>query len=404
MTTRVRSTTVPSTYGTFKLLRNGSVISTVNTKMSSYSKSIEDVVTKDYHKRKRSGEIINNPCTLTESSTGAGGGSGTFSNGTYNYTTQGPGSMTLAWLIRKGYPPGIQYADVDVDHLVSVAKQKALGNMDRAPYSFAEDIGEIRETMQLLRDPLAAWRNLHYALMRRSKSLITNKRYNVYTAIAQAWAEYRFALTPTIRSVFSLAEALNAPPAKPLALVRSAEGYSGAKDMVIQPSLKKSWSGGYDEYHHSHHKEVLAKAYILYKVENPIQDWRFKYGLRWRDIPETAWALYPYSFMVDRVTDITTTIRGLAAYSDPKVSILGGGVVTRSDTAEFWQYLDQYDEGYEVHVTADIAESKSFTYNRTPWEPSVLDTFAGTNFRGLIKDATKIADLAALVTLRVPGI
>jgi hypothetical protein len=401
--TRVRSIEPPPLLGSFKLLRNGSVINTQITTNIQYSKEITDVVTPDYYNRKRRGEIINSPMTLTEVDVTSGGGSGTFAIPGNVYTTEGDGSMTQAWLQRKGYPSGIEYAELDRDLMEGVAKSKALGNLDRSPYSFAEDIGELRETFELLRNPLKTWRNLHYALTKRARQFVTTGRArSVSHALALAWAEYRFALLPTIRSVFELSKALKAAD-EPVPVRRRAFGTVKATSKKEQPDLRKHFGGGYDSYFHSSSRVGSAKAYIIYEVSDPVLDWRWKYGLRWRDIPETAWALYPYSFMVDRVTNISTALRGLSALADPKVSILTGGVVWKESSRENWLYTDQYDPPYVVSVAADLWQTREFLYDRNIWAPTVVDAFAPVNWGGLVRDATKIADLAALIRLRIPG-
>lgn len=128
-----------------------------------------------------------------------------------------------------------------------------------------------------------------------------------------------------------------------------------------------------------------------------MRDIFFKLGLRLKDVPEGIWAVVPYSFMIDRAIDISSSIRALTNLLDPSVRILAGWVVEHNESKTSSQLLTVTHSVYTYEIGADSQEQGSFAYTRTPWVPTVFDAIPEFDISGLVDDVTKVADLLALV-------
>jgi len=150
-----------------------------------------------------------------------------------------------------------------------------------------------------------------------------------------------------------------------------------------------------------HSRDTSIHAQILYTVTNPLDNVRWKLGLRTRDIPHTLWQLLPYSFMVDRVVNVSDLISGFTALTDPDVHILSGSITERTEDINTVQIVDRQNPTFTFSFAADIYEEKQFSYGRSPWRPSVFDTVPNIDVRNLVNTATKMTDLAALILQRL---
>jgi hypothetical protein len=100
--------------------------------------------------------------------------------------------------------------------------------------------------------------------------------------------------------------------------------------------------------------------------------------------------------MVDKVINVSASIRGMMALSDPSIEILDGGYSENLTEFETWKFLTQVDPPYVSNASADTWERNKTVYSRTPWKPSVLDAMpADGEWLGLIKDARSITDTLA---------
>lgn len=404
---------------------------------SSGNETITDVVTPNYAKRIARGDIINNPC-LYESTKDylSGSGFGSFSNiaGTSAYTLSGPLS-SYRWQNDSAQAPG-DLADLigPVDYTEDRCKLNAIAYLDSTPYEFGEDVGEILETVRFLKNPLASLfklsrsfkasyirklRRKRAATHREVKLLQRNltrterllyeksrerwlhsmgydlKKLDLRIALAHAdvYLSYRFALSPLIRSCQDALEAYSKvhvyPPRR-----RSARGIQ-----MVSKSESDTFQAGVRHWGRDVTVKRDGKASILYEVSNPVHDWKYKLGLRAKDVPTVMWQLVPYSFMVDRLFDITSFSKGVINLADPRVRILAASYREKYDWKSNIQLLSQ--DGTATWNTPTIVGEKIvneyFSYDRSVWSPSVADTVPNFTPGNLINDTLKVLDLAALI-------
>ncbi len=361
------------------------------------TESMTDVVVPNYHKRISAGEIINNPCSYSHSVYSTGSGSMRFEaltgnpNG-YFYTLTGlVTSLRLDLNQIYGFHPA---PAVNID---SSAKQKAIAGIDTTPFAFGEDLLELGETVKFLRKPIQSLLVLTTAFV---KQVRRHPRYrtDLAKAIAEVWLTFRFAVSPLVLSAHAAIEAYTlTEKTLPPRLTSRGFDFGEASD-----SGYDIMSGRVTEWKSS--RTLKNHAQILYQVSNPIHDWRWRLGVRNKDIPAAIWAVMPYSFMVDRVVDISSFITGIANLSDPNVRILSGSYTVRDEIVRELQLISMYTPGWSTTGKGEKITSKTFGYGRTPWAPTVLDTLPSFNARGIAESGKQLADVLALILLNVRGL
>lgn len=395
----------------------------------SYEK-MTDVVTDNYRKRIANGEIINNPCTYekvtTKHTTGSASAELTPPD-SVNTRWDMSGPMCALMLDTLGIDP-VEEISLDIDdyaYLHDSAKLQALSNIDKPSFAFGEDVGEIRETLKFLRSPTRSILDLGYSFRRafrrkikkerlqgvleRARNLDEQRIKGIKTSIsrdqlksfrelneahASVWLSYRFALSPLLRSVSDAWDATvkwDKSVEYPERL--TANGYAHSAD--AETSLSSSGPHHFKCYRNH---AVRHHSTILYTISNPVRDWKWRYGLRVQDIPHTLWQLLPYSFVVDRAVDISSSVRGLTNLANPKVTILSGSHTVMDDLVKDTIYLsrDSVSPWTITSFTPSTLTRTEFSYKRIKWRPSVVDVIPPTNIGGLVDDATKIADTIAL--------
>jgi len=356
---------------------------------------MDDVVTDRYHERIAAGEIINNPVSYERDSlVTTGQAHHRYRGATIKYDTKGP---LTGRLIEVGLAPVNISFDFKKD-LEAEAKLRAIASIDNTPFAFGEDVLELKETVRFLRNPVAGLFNLSTKFRKEWKRRSSRKKggrlrtqYELLDAHAKLWLEYRFAVSPLIRSSIDALDAYSSElPTLPERL--SARGFSTEEyESADQKEGQNSW--WFQRYRNT---QKMGKATILYTVSNPVYDWRYRLGFRAKDIPTTLWQVVPYSFMVDRVLDVTRFSQGVINLADPRVTLLMGCYTIHEDDSWSQTCFDRTVAESTI-VTSDTYTRANHKYVRSPWSPSVSDTVPKLNLAGLTDSATKIADLTSLI-------
>jgi len=388
------------------------------------AKFCRDVVCPKYHTRIRKGEIINNECLITHDEYDAGKSDHFYRNdakSTYYDTTWGSqtGGSYNARLLELNPSLTPTYDQPwPVSKMIASAKLRALAAIDSTPYSFAEDLAELGSTFRYISDVGKKARKLtnefdEFAIKfrnRKTKHLwdphnVTSLRpklgWKSARNASELWLEYRFVMTPLVRSVADLLEAYNTR------LVKRPERMTarGFEKSTWDESVTWTASGAYNmESHFSGTSEV--RAGILYTVSNSLEGFRFKYGLRNKDIPVTMWNIVPLSFMVDRVSNISNAIKSLTNLADPDIKINAAWVVDKTEKYDSHRCVSQTttETPYVVtsgYVTGAPVTSKSFVYDRDVWIPTVADVIPGFDPKNLFSDISSTADVLALILTRL---
>jgi hypothetical protein len=356
------------------------------------AQTMEDVVTPGYQKLISDGAVINNACTLSRTSIetrGSGYGSHQNVDGDGGWEWSGPHTARQLAL---GHYPSDQIEEPSVQ-LPNGAAARCISNIDSTPYEFGEDVLELRETLRFLKNPVKGISRLSSAFARDLKSLKQIK--SRAKAIAQLWLEYRFAFSPLVRSAHDAVEAyLSTIPRGPERRSARAFDYdtasSAGSPSVVVGGSTLTFRG----------KKTLSRTErrsILYHVSNPVYDWRHKLGLRNKDLPATIWQVFPYSFMVDRMFNLTHLVKGVTKLTDPSVTVLAGSVTYLEESEHEVQLLSIVNPTLPGSTSGEIHTTRNFSYVRSPWTPQYRDTVPPVNVGGLVNSAENIADLASLI-------
>ncbi len=360
------------------------------------NESMDDVVTANYHKRIAAGEIINNPVSYrSELTKSSGSGHATFTNnGNGDQYTQS-GCITHGRAL--SIPPvwDLENPSSSVDE--SQAKLKAIAGLDSTPYAFGEDMLEVKETLKFIRNPILSLyhlsRDFHNLVRSKSsKKLLTADQLS--KSVAENWLAMRFAVSPLVKSIHDVVELLTTSD-KTLPARLTSRGFS----FWEFDAAKQDVPAGVPTilYDLTRRREELGHAQILYEVTNPVYDWRYRLGVRNKDIPATIWAVMPYSFMVDRVIDITGAIQSVMNLSDPNLNILSGSYSLRSEHETSYSWVADLNPSFTNFVGGETISETSFSLDRTPWHPSFSDAIPGIKLSGLWADLTKTVDLLSLI-------
>ncbi len=372
----------------------------------------DDYVVDGYHSRIAAGEVINNPCEMTFSSMEE-------SVSDMKYTAYYPGyppekttfipedGGNLSAQYRESYLPQWAHgnqADAMSTQLEADAKQICLAKVDKTPYEFLEDLGEIGETIRFLKNPIKGIADLADVYRRKVKRIKRQQLKDEAKALANLWNQYRFAFLPLVRSLvdaIAVAEGWNDITRAPR---RSAHARTSDQSSDQSSPLLQTGGRYYFQWSKEDIREEQVHASILYEVTNPVADWRFKLGLRSKDIPRVAWELIPLSFMVDRLYDVRSMIAGALNLADPTVAILAGAVTTREYSEQKISLIARWDI-YSA-FTWDISDSdhflyKDFSYKRDSWTPEISDTLPIIDRRQLVQDFESILDLIAISISRL---
>ncbi len=386
--------------GTYLHFRDGNLFWTHDDIVNSQHDVMNDYVTKNYHELVAQGLILNNPMSHVKTSVESSGG--------YSYlwvnkdtvpwqtwTAGGAGSLTLAQKSWDNVTFSNSYEDLEDAR--AKAKQKAISNVEKSDFSFGEDLGELKQTLRFLKNPLDGslrlMKRMKKDLLRRdSKLKFIGNRGDLTKRTAQLTNEVylsaRFAWNPLIRSIADGRDALHSLRPK-----RPERRVSRFSESVRSSSFEDAT--GIHSYHRTLNQNDSVSAGILFS-SSLYRGELHRLGLSVRDIPETVWAVMPYSFMVDRVFDLTSTLKGIVNLIDPRIKIHAAWTKTNYSRVETLQVTGR--PGLEgASITGDVVTYTDTSVVRDPWIPTVRDTIPRLKVSELTDTLSKATDLLSLL-------
>jgi len=357
---------------------------------------MNDIVTPNFHNRIRKGEIISNPAdryirkvsypTSTYSATNGGDPQQMAPSTPVSYVGQGKSYLALAGLHLEKIP----FEDIDISSLVSEVKQRCISNIDRTPYQFMEDVAEIRETASFIKHSM---RSIHSLTTSFSEQVQKAKIGGNSKRAANLYLQYRFALSPLVQSIDSAYQALttNRKVKRPLGRATASNSQSS--------HISGNFTDGPHTYRYRFDRKVDVRCGVLYRDRSPRNDVLDTLGLRAKDVPRTAWAVVPLSFMIDRVVNISNSINGLVNLFDPSLTVINGWCKITDSSVLHLELIAQNSPPWVVEVYADMLDDVK-SWSRSNWTPTISDTLPVFIPGKLVSDITSIADLAALISQR----
>jgi len=301
---------------TARYTTRGGTVTTASTTYANVGSltTTNDYVTPGWKKIIANGGIVNNPfssVTINRSST-RGSRSGT-------YKGTATGASVIVSLTRDGnnsVPYNSTIPSADLSSNIATAAAACLANIEKPSVEGLPFIGEIRQTVQLLRNPIASLTQLvdrHSTLLERR---LKNPKYkgrlsrsDVAKAIADQHLSFMFGAKPFISDMRAVLKTLDGLDGKKV-LTKTARGFSSFSTSSVPPPSTYNDGEVIGTVTYKSQLDCSVRAYCLYSVENDM-GLQGQLGLRASDIPSALWELTPYSFLVDWVSNVGDLIAAL---------------------------------------------------------------------------------------------
>jgi hypothetical protein len=292
---------------------NSTSISTLPNAVGYYNKTW-DVVTPNFRKRIKDGEIIVNPYTngrysISNSTDGIaaveiplnGDGSQT------KYERFGAELTEKMGAAGKGLTLKPLFTPSEIDSLASEAGTKARANSSQKETDGLVFLAELGKTFRTLLNPLGNFMSLITTIRGRKNADIRSRGLSLVDYISKEWLKYRYGIMPIMYDVDGIVKALEKDKSKGLQHSRG-----GANRTRKQETPPTSFVfGNFDHtYKDTFTHEVVVKCGLMYKAELGTDDFL---GLNLRSIPSTAWELIPFSFVIDWFANVQTYVNALSA-------------------------------------------------------------------------------------------
>lgn len=179
-------------------------------------------------------------------------------------------------------------------------------------------LGELRETIQMLRNPaLSLRRGVNSYLDLVKKRVKVNKREKISrlnSIVADTWLEAQYGWKPLMSDIRDVVDLIHDRDIN-RARHRSFRATGRTKDTVVDDSVNVSQSG----FSHKLHRKLVKISEVRYiaKVEvspGTVAGTR-RIGLSSANILPTVWELVPYSFLVDYFSNVGNIIQAVSNIS-----------------------------------------------------------------------------------------
>lgn len=295
-------------------------------KKSGTFKSISDIVTGGYNKRRRKGEIILNPVTIKSEKRDCVDSHWTFGEHPVWGRRLFDGSVACEWHTP---PSGMVGYDADVTLAKDLALIRAYANMNSPDVLSSVFYAERGKTLESVRHPLKAANDLLESIFSRRGSFVS-RGMNVAKATANAWLELRFGWRPLMYDILGFVKASHdsQPPSGTVLVARGGQPprvfkSHGLTSLVSPAGLTDAET----EYDWSISTKVSAGVvYTLADLSQAAYKARCL-GLNLSSVPAHVWEVIPFSFVVDWFVKVGDWL--YATTPNPDVSVKGNWVSTK---------------------------------------------------------------------------
>lgn len=258
------------------------------------------------------------------------------------------------------------------------AKMKFVNNAQQAQTSIQTGVvlGELRETLHMLRHPAQALRrgidDYFNALKKRRRGSQSHRR----RVVAETWLEHSFGWKPFISDIASAGKLLNRMIDYPSHIpVRGVGRSEDADDSYYSSNM---FSAGEVRYHKLQKAEsiVVYRGAVWLDTTDKLRFLGTQAGLTLNNFVPTVWELIPYSFLVDYFTNVGDVLtswsfgRSNVAWSNKttieitKCTLIGSGysfIIPSSQQA----IVKECDPGYHETESRRVSRT-SYTGNFVP--------------------------------------
>lgn len=192
----------------------------------------------------------------------------------------------------------------------SQAYQKAMGKQDPMQLNLSENLGEIRETIKMLRNPLQGISRY----LRRLGSIATKKQKNMSKAdhakylcdaLTGSWLEYRYGIMPLVYTSVDLLTIIQKMYFDGFLITKGSH-----EPIVTKEVTKSSYRVGDLYYNGSRLRTRTSQVYcIVTGAPDYVNSWQDTFGLRVTNIPFVALELTRLSFVLEWFVNVSSMMR-----------------------------------------------------------------------------------------------
>lgn len=202
-----------------------------------------------------------------------------------------------------------------VDEAVAAATSRAYKKIGELtdPFKGQVFLGELKETLQLLKNPLAKSIQLTNAFLRKRKA--ADKNFRKTKALGESWLEYRFGILPLIQDIGSLLELAQKQAQRNETLSYRFYGKSegSSSDVLLSNDMGFDVSISVEEVYKAECIINLGFNQSLLNVPSEFSA-RLEANLLNPDtLLETGWELFPFSFLIDYFVNVGDIISAAVA-------------------------------------------------------------------------------------------
>lgn len=300
----------------------------------------------------------------------------------------------------------------DIATLRALTATRAIANIDQPDFEGLVTLGEMKETLRYLRNPVAAGLKLADTIASKSRKVgltkaIANKRkkdaqrQSLMKDLASIHLSVIFGFKPLVKEITGALENL-----RPRAVPRPIRRTSRARDEKLYTD---TWSTTESSAIYSYtatyvyKRTTVVRAGILYEYGCDTVD-ENTWGLRPKDILPAAYAVAPLSFVLDYFVNLGTFIGAL-------VPSAGTRTLASWMTIQVTETLTRTVSGYQVvsgtpgwEITRqgsgqDIIQR--VTFERQPWVDA--PSLAFKDLTDLKNDVSKLSGMLSILTSRLLG-
>lgn len=272
----------------------------------------------------------------------------------------------------------------DFSNLAERTMLRAHSNLAKSVANLGEDLGEIAETLEMIRHPFSAIRDFLYSCNHRRLGLYHKIEHYVHSghwlgvskrgaakAASDAWLEFRYGFMPlcyTIQDIMKVVDEM----AEPFLSEKILSSKSTLSNEVSRESGDLTSSVGHIHYTYQQEFSTVGKVStsIQYRLDNELS-LMDKLGLTPRHLPELAWELTRLSFVVDWFVEIGPWL-GTYLRFQPGVTVLGNTVGYKTEQKVVARAMSYGRLGYETPCNIYLGETLFRKYERLVNQPTPL--------------------------------
>lgn len=222
-------------------------------------------------------------------------------------------SYKLHGLFGANYPSGALNNTFSGDRAVNGAKTAFVKDASRTiqPFSGGVFIGELRQTLRMLKSPMSQLRNVTLNYLKGLKKVPWNKleKTKRKQALVSAYLEYRYGVVPLLYDIDGIRGALKQLLTEKDRDVRSIQ--ATGRDVTEYPTTPISQYISGITYRGERKLKVTVKCRIsgaVYTEAMSASNIPGTFGIFPESFVPDVWELFPYSFLVDYVSNVQEVI------------------------------------------------------------------------------------------------